>query len=263
MNANRAAWDHWAALGSISSIPVGRLAADQARALVDPDGWLPWGQIRRVLCLGGAGGQQGPAFAVLGCDVTVVDLSPGQLALDRRVADEAGLAIRCIEGDMSVIPVPPGSRFDLVYHPISSCYVSDVGAVHRRVHELLRPGGWYRAEHWNPVHMRLWAGALGDPNGYCLDASGSPADPIVTTVTSGPSGEGLLESWTFPHSLSELIGGLCDVGFFVRRLAEDCGGDAAAPVGSAERLAAFVPPFFRLLARRLPLPSAPRRDARR
>jgi hypothetical protein len=101
--------------------------------------------------------------------------------------------------------------------------------------------------------MRLWARALGDARGYCLDACGSPNEPIVTTVSTGPAGEGLLESWTFPHSLSELIGGLCEAGFFVRRLAEDCGGDAAAPVGSAERLAAFVPPFFRLLARKLPL----------
>jgi SAM-dependent methyltransferase len=231
--------------------------------LVDPDGWLPWREIRKVLCLAAGGGQQGPAFAALGCDVTVVDLSPGQLAIDRQVGKECGLTIRCIEGDMSVIPVPLGSRFDLVYHPISSCYVSDVDKVYRRVHELLRPGGWYRAEHWNPVHMRLWANALGDPTGYRLDICGAPEDPLVTTVSTGPAGEGLLESWTFPHSLSDLIGGLCDAGFFIRRLAEDCGGDPDAPIGSAERLAAFVPPFFRLLARRLPLEPAAMQNAPR
>jgi hypothetical protein len=50
-NANRAAWDHWAALGSISSQPIDRVEPASARFFLDPDGWLPWDKIHTVLCL--------------------------------------------------------------------------------------------------------------------------------------------------------------------------------------------------------------------
>jgi SAM-dependent methyltransferase len=248
VDANRLAWDHWAALGSVASVPVGRLTAAAARHLVDPDGWLPWREIRRVLVLAGAGGQQAPAFAMLGCEVTVVDVSPGQLELDQRVADELGLDLRCMQADMSRVADLGLDPVDLVYQPISTCYTPDVRSLYQQVRATLRQRGLYRVEHWNPVHMRLWAGGTFDGAAYRL-AAGPPGEPIVSTVASGPSGESLLESWTYPHSLADLLGGLGDAGFVVRRLAEDCGGDAAAAPGSEAHLASVVPPFFRLLAR--------------
>lgn len=250
IEANRRAWDHWATLGSVASVPVGRLTPVEARALLDPDGWLPWREIRRVVVLAGAGGQQAPAFAMLGCEVTVVDVSPGQLALDRRVADELGLDLRCVQADMSRLAELRLEGVDLVYQPISTCYTPDVRALYRQVRTVLRPRGLYRVEHWNPVHMRLWALASFDGTAYRLPAS-PPGEPIVSTVATGPSGESLLESWTYPHSLAGLLGGLGDAGFVVRRLAEDCGGDPTAQPGSEAHLASVVPPFFRLLARRV------------
>jgi hypothetical protein len=248
---NARAWDHWADVGSISSRPVGPLSPAQARAMLDPDGWLPWRRIHRVLCLAGAGGQQAPAFASLGCEVTVVDVSEHQLDIDRRVSAERGLAIECVQGDMSRLELGD-RRFDLVYQPISSCYVADIEGLYRGVQRALVDGGLYRVEHWNPAHMRLWLGGQWHENGYTLAATGAPTDPLVAPVAFGPDGEVLVSSTNFPHSLGDLLGRLCDTGFAIRRLAEDCGGDAAAPIGSEQRLAAFVPPFLRLLARRLP-----------
>ena len=250
VEANRRAWDHWATLGSVASVPVGRLTPVQARGMVDPDGWMPWREVRRVVVLAGAGGQQGPAFAMLGCDVTVVDVSPGQLELDRRVADDLGLDVRCVQADMSRLADLGLGGADLVYQPISTCYTSDVRALYRQVRTVLRPRGLYRVEHWNPVHMRLWAGRSFAGTAYRL-ATTPPGEPIVSTVATGPSGEPMLESWTYPHSLADLLGGLGDAGFVVRRLAEDCGGDPAAEPGSDAHLASVVPPFFRLLARRV------------
>ena len=48
---------------------------------VDPLGWLG-GEIRgkAVLCLAAGGGKHGPLYAAAGAIVTVVDLSPAQLA---------------------------------------------------------------------------------------------------------------------------------------------------------------------------------------
>jgi SAM-dependent methyltransferase len=248
---NARAWDHWADIGSISSRPVGRLSPAEARAMLDPDGWLPWPRIRRVLCLAGGGGQQAPAFATLGCEVTVVDVSARQLEIDRQLSAERGLKIECRQGDMTRLELD-GRHFDLVYQPISSCYVSHVGQLYEGVRRVLVDGGLYRVEHWNPAHMRLWLGRQWGEGGYTLAATGAPADPLVAPVAFGPDGEVLVSSTNFPHSLESLLGRLCDTGFAIRRLAEDCGGDPTAPSGSEERLAAFMPPFFRLLARKLP-----------
>jgi SAM-dependent methyltransferase len=190
---------------------------------------------------------------MVGCEVTVVDFSPQQLEIDRNVAERYDLPIRCVEGDISSLVLADEPPFDLVYQPISSCYISDLRSVYEHVYDLLRPRGLYRVEHWNSVHMRIWSEGFGPSMySYSLPVNGNPSDAIVTTVSAGPSGEDLLTSWTFPHSLSEQIGTLCDTGFVVRRFAEDAGGDVSAAVGTEEHLAAFVPPFFRLLARKLP-----------
>lgn len=260
---NASAWDYWASMGSISSRPIGSLEPHEARAMLDPDGWLRWPEIERVLCIGAAGGQQAPAFAMLGCDVTLVDLSGRQLELDRAVAAEHGLTVECVQGDMCALESLVHGRFDLVYQPISSCYVADVGLLYRQVNAVLRPGGLYRVEHWNPTHMRFWSDGLRTPAGYTLAATGSPSDPFVTSVSVGPDGSSLVTARTFPHSLEALLGSLCDSGFAISRLAEDKGGDAEAAIGSEERLAAFLPPFFRLLARKLPVARGSKKQSKK
>jgi hypothetical protein len=105
--------------------------------------------------------------------------------------------------------------------------------------------------------MRLWTARDWSTEGYRLAAFGPVGEPIATVVSVGPAGEELLTSRTFPHSFAALIGSLCDAGFALRRLAEDRGGDPTAPVGTEEHLAAVVPPFFRMLARKvIPRPAA-------
>jgi 2-polyprenyl-3-methyl-5-hydroxy-6-metoxy-1,4-benzoquinol methylase len=52
-----------------------QLDTASARACIDPDGWLGALDGLRVLCLASGGGQQSAAFALLGAQVTVVDLS--------------------------------------------------------------------------------------------------------------------------------------------------------------------------------------------
>jgi SAM-dependent methyltransferase len=249
--ANERAWDYWASLGSVASRPAVNLTPEESRVLVDPDGWLPMANLREVLCLGGGGGQQGPAFARLGCNVTVIDASRAQLELDADVAAKEGLNIQCVQADMSSLAGLPVSGFDLVHQPISSCYVADVRPVHQALRRILRPGGIYRVEHWNPAHMRIWLeGPRVAGTDYLLPSTPPPGLPLVCPVAKGPAGESLLEAWHFPHSLSSLIGSLCDAGFSILRFAEDCGGDAEAPIGTDAHLSSIVPPFFRLMARR-------------
>lgn len=106
-SVNRAGWDQLTVRGSHSSRAYGPEQFAHARQLLDPAGWFPWRSLRTVLCLAGGGGQQGPLFASLGYEVTVVDLSPEQLEQDRATARRHGLTLDCVEADMQDLSALP------------------------------------------------------------------------------------------------------------------------------------------------------------
>jgi SAM-dependent methyltransferase len=243
---NRVAWDALAAAGSDSSQPCSPAELAEAAEWVCPDEWLPWPEIRTVLCLASGGGQQAPAFAMLGYDVTVVDLSPEQLSRDDAVASALGLQIECVEGDMLDLSMLGARRFDLVYQPISSCYVPDVERLYQQVAGVLEPGGWYDVEHWNPVHVQLTGLGEWDGGAYVIDRPQGGGRPSIWT--SGESDEQIM-CWHYTHRLHDLIGGLGRNGFTIHRLRERPTGDPAAAPGSHDHLSAYFPAFFRILAR--------------
>src|SRR3954470_19370399 len=92
---NRRAWDEMAAKGQRFTRPAGDEDFANPLATVDKIGWLG-GDIRgkRVLCLAAGGGKHGPLYAAAGAIVTVVDISPAQLELDREVAAERRLELK-------------------------------------------------------------------------------------------------------------------------------------------------------------------------
>ena len=64
-----------------------------------------------------------PVFAALGAICTVLDYSPLQLESERMVAEREGYGIRIIRGDMTKrLPFEDG-EFDIIFHPVSNCYV--------------------------------------------------------------------------------------------------------------------------------------------
>src|SRR5947208_458972 len=129
---NRRAWDEMAARGQRFT----RAAADadfaNPLATVDQVGWLG-GDIcgKRLLCLAAGGGKHGPLYAAAGAIVTVVDLSPAQLELDRTVAAERRLQLRTVEAAMDAMPMLQVGEFDMVIQPVSTWSLSAVGPVSR------------------------------------------------------------------------------------------------------------------------------------
>ena len=110
----------------------------------------------RVLGLACGGGQQMPVFAALGARCTVFDYTPSQLESERMVAEREGYEIEIVRGDMSK-PLPfADGEFDLVFHPVSNCYIEEVKPLWRECHRILKPGG------------RLLAG-LDNGFGYAFD----------------------------------------------------------------------------------------------
>src|SRR4051812_4374534 len=95
--------ERWKALTQANALftrPYLEMDAKAAREKLDEEGRLGEVKGKDVLCLAGGGGQQSVAFALLGANVTVVDLSAEQLQRDQAAAAHHQLAIEIQQGDM-------------------------------------------------------------------------------------------------------------------------------------------------------------------
>ena len=251
-SVNAQAWDLLSGTTDDFGQPVTVADLPGARAELEGPVPIPWDGVRRALCLGGGGGRQGVLLASLGVEVVVADLSSAQLALDRSAAERLGLRLETVQTDMADLTGLADGSFDLVHQPVSLCYVPDPAAVFAEVARVLRPGGHYWVENWNPVQMQLdHLGRSGPP--YRLIRPQDPGRPVqfgilAEELEADGEGDG---AWHYVHPLATLLGSVCGAGFEIEDLQERRYGDPEAPPGTEEHLEAHVPPFFTLLARRV------------
>ena len=199
-----------------------------------------------VLCLAAGGGKHGPLYAAAGARVTVVDLSPAMLALDRAVARERRIDLEIIEGSMDDLSMLAPSRFDLVVHPVSTCYLPVVAEVFREVARVTKSGGTYVSQHKSPASLQatLFPGAAGR---YELAQPQTIPGPLPPASPSRLREAGTRE---YVHSLAAILGGICRAGFVIEDVAEPDHTRAGAEPGSVGHRSAFLPPYVRVLARR-------------
>lgn len=246
-SVNAAAWSYLANHGCDSCQPYGDAQLASPMAWLDPEGWIPWEEVSSVLCLAAGGGQQAPLFAAVGRSVTSADLCEEQLVRDRWVASRAGVDIETVRADMLDLTALHGRDFDLVYQAVSACYVPDVRQLYQEVRCVLRSNGWYWVEHWSPLHVQLCTTQPWDGEAYRISRPQHCGQPVPWAYDGNDEGSSVC--WHYIHGLRDLVGGICDAGFVVERLAEPWLGSEAAQPGSHEHLAAFFPPFIRMLAR--------------
>ena len=83
-----------------------------------------------------------PIFTALGAECTVLDYSARQIESEEAVARREGYFIRTIRADMT-LPLPfEDGEFDLIFHPVSNCYIRDVRPVWRECFRVLKTGGY-------------------------------------------------------------------------------------------------------------------------
>lgn len=243
---NRRAWDTLVREGQRHTRPARDEDFAHPLAAVDACGWLgPSIAGRRVLCLASGGGRQSVLYAAAGAQVTVVDISPEMLALDRAVAAERQLEVRTVAASMDDLSVLAADSFDIVIQPVSTCYVPSVAAVYRQVARVLVPGGLYVSQHKQPASLQ--GAAHPDGRGYSLVEPYYRAGPLPAVDDSSHREPGTLE---FLHRWEDLLGGLCRSGFVIEDVIEPLLAQPQATLGSFAHRSTFLPPYVRIKARR-------------
>ena len=146
--------------------------------------------------------------------MTVVDISPAMLELDRQVAAGRGLQIETVEASMDHLMMFDSARFDIVIHPVSSCYVSDIVAVYRQIARIMRPRGTLH----QPAQTASKFTGQRETNGGRLLYLGtvlSQRAPLPQVVGSPHREFGTLE---FLHRWEQLLGGNVPLRVRYRRL---------------------------------------------
>ena len=244
---NRGAWDRMARGGHRFAQPAQEAEFKNPLKTLDRWGWLGdsiYGQ--RVLCLASGGGRQGPLYAAAGAIVTVVDISGAQLEIDRKVAADRGLQLKTVEASMDDLSMFAPADFDIVIHPVSTCYVPDVAPVFREVAKVLCSGGLYISQHKTPTSLQ--AEVKRSERGYELTEPYYRTGPLPEVKASRHREEGTLE---YLHRWDQLIGGICQAGMVIEDLVEPIHAKKEAEPNSFEDRSMFIAPYVRIKARRI------------
>lgn len=244
--------DRWQALVEADALftrPMLDLDAEKARAYLGLERLGIPGDLagRRVLCLAGGGGQQSAAFALLGADVTVFDLSSGQLERDHLAAEHYGVGVRTIQGDMRDLSALDDSSFDLVWHPYSLTFVPDSRVVFREVARVVDEGGHYYLMCANPFFSGLthdsWNG-----EGYTLRQpytdEAETGYPDQDWVYGRDPANRPIQPKEYRQTLSRIVNTLIQEGFTLRLLSEVGDDYPGAEPGSWAHFAGVAPPWL-------------------
>ncbi len=207
--------DQWVKEGWEWGKPIDSITFEKAKnneweVLLTPTRFVPkeWfckmkGSI--ILGLASGGGQQMPIFAALGADCTVLDYSVEQLRSEAYVAKREGYTIHIVKGDMTK-PLPfEDESFDLIFHPVSNCYVEDILPIWKECYRILKKNGILLAGFDNGIN-------------YVFDEDEThvqyslPFNPLKDKKLYEDS---IQNDWgiQFSHTIEEQIGGQLQAGF--------------------------------------------------
>ena len=182
-----------------------------------PHEWFGDLRGKRVLGLASGGGQQIPIFSALGAKCTLLDYSEQQCESDRMVAEREGYEVEIIRADMTKpLPFEDGS-FDLIFHPVSNCYVREVEPIFRECYRVLKKGGAFLGGY--DIGINYIFDENEDRVLYSL-----PFDPLSDEKIYNDC---VQNDWgiQFSHTIEEQLGGQLRAGFCLTDIYEDTNGE--------------------------------------
>ncbi len=181
-----------------------------------PKDWFCKLKGAKVLGLASGGAQQMPIFAAEGAICTVLDYSQKQIDSEIAMAQKEGYEINAIRADMTQKLPFEDESFDLIFHPVSNCYIEDVQHVWNECYRVLKKGGTLLSGLDNGINFVFDDEEVNFK--YKL-----PFNPLKDEVLYKDSIE---NNWgmQFSHNIDEQIGGQLKAGFMLNDVFSDTNG---------------------------------------
>lgn len=247
LNINQRVWDHKAVnQGWYVDTASDADFLDPLKA-ADPQRWLRPSVVgKRILCLAAGGGRHGPLFATAGASVTVCDLSPAMLEIDRQVAAQRHLDIRLVCDSMENVGRLEADPFDIVFMPVATCYIPSLKPLFQGIAQCLKLDGHFISYHKQAAALQSGATWIGGPHYPMLHPyeEGFPLPPESPSCGHREAG-----TQEFLHTWEGIIGGLCRSGFVIEDLVEPRHGQSQAQPGTFQHRSVYLPPFVGMKAR--------------
>lgn len=184
---------------------------------------------KKIINLLGSCGKKAVPLALLGADVTVVDISEHNKRYAMEIAKEAGINLRYIVSDFMELNIDVmRNYFDIVYMEGGILhYFSDIDEFSQKVYDLLKMGGKLVLNDFHPIRKIFKVRDIFDSRDDSLELTG---DYFENTLQIGevahakfyPDNERnefpkcLLRYWT----MGEIISSFASAGFIINKLVE-------------------------------------------
>lgn len=182
-----------------------------------PHEWFGDLRGKKLLGLASGGGQQMPVFSAIGAECTVLDYSDRQLESERAVAEREGYGIDIVKADMTKTFPFPDLYFDIIFHPVSNCYIKDVYHVFRECFRVLKKGGILLCGLGNEVNYIVNEDETAIVNKMPFDPLENPE--YMKQLEEDDCGV------QFSHTATEQIGGQLKAGFILTDIYGDTNGE--------------------------------------
>ena len=178
--------------------------------------WFPDLKSKKLLGLASGGGQQMPIFSALGASCTVLDYSEKQLQSEKLVAERENYHIETVKADMTKRLPFDDCCFDIIFHPVSNCFIEDVYHVWNECYRILKHGGLLLAGLDNGLNF-----LFDDDESLPLTVKNKlPYNPLKDEEQYKKIIDDN-DAVQFSHTLEEQIGGQLKAGFLLLDLYED------------------------------------------
>ena len=184
-----------------------------------PKEWYPNLKNKNVLGLASGGGQQMPIFAALEAICTLMDYSQKQIDNDLMVARRENYNIKAVKADMTKIFPFENESFDLIFHPVSNCYVEDVIHIWKECFRVLKNGGLLMSGLDNGINFLFEENSKNCKEiKYKLPFNPLKDDNLIKNAIKNNDGI------QFSHTIEEQIRGQLKAGFILKDVYEDTNG---------------------------------------
>lgn len=208
---------------------------------------------KRIINLLGSHGSKAVAMAILGADVTVVDISSENARYANELAHEAGIEIRYIVSDvMDLSEQEQISNYDTVFMELGILHwIMDLGAFFQIVSRLLHNGGKLILRDFHPYKRLLhWENGLMIANGNYFDNSILEGDVAYVQLLSEDDKANVRKIRTRGWTMGQVVTAIANAGLIVQSLTEEQGKltrwmfPQEAPAGIENR----IPSIYTLIA---------------